>query len=151
MTSEIPTERELYLVLYNISKKNNVKDLIATATAFGFQTILVGTAHSKVSSIDENQIIRFDSLEATKLYLNDRGIPLVGIEILDNAHNVITRPFVNKSIAFMPGNEGTGLNLPQRDVCNYFVYIPQYGNGKRRKFCFLKISVYCMHYQVQLV
>ena len=29
----------------------------------------------------------------------------------------------------MPGNEGTGLSVKQKSVCDYFIFIPQYGNG----------------------
>lgn len=57
------------------------------------------------------------------------GIPLVGIEILEEARSIVSKPFAHDRIAFMPGNEGTGMSGPQKLVCDYFVYIPQFGSG----------------------
>jgi tRNA C32,U32 (ribose-2'-O)-methylase TrmJ len=56
------------------------------------------------------------------------GCEIIGVEITDNAKAVHTHPW-SGPVAFMLGNEGTGLNERQLRVCDSFVYIPQYGVG----------------------
>ena len=58
----------------------------------------------------------------------ERSIPLVGIEIVESAQSVLDDPFTD-AIAFMPGNEGTGMSIYQKEVSDSFIYIPQYGSG----------------------
>uniref|UniRef100_J3MKP9 tRNA/rRNA methyltransferase SpoU type domain-containing protein n=1 Tax=Oryza brachyantha TaxID=4533 RepID=J3MKP9_ORYBR len=41
---------------------------------------------------------------------------------------VTAHPF-RRSTAFLFGNEGTGLSENECAMCDFFVYIPQYGGG----------------------
>lgn len=43
---------------------------------------------------------------------------------MDDAHSLLDFPFT-KNIAFMPGNEGTGLSKKQKEAADLFVFIPQ--------------------------
>ena len=65
-----------------------------------------------------------------KNYTDAERITIVGIEIDAFARNVEELPFARgASVAFMPGNEGTGMNANQRAVCDEFIVISQYGGG----------------------
>ena len=136
-------------------------------------------------------VLRCDTMHQLVQYLTKRGVPLVGIEIMDNARSILAdnafpttspatsptafpavstsisnsdgitaandgnlapeskwteqlnpssqsnpsqsnRPHHHRSmIAFMPGNEGTGLSTGHKAMCNgQFVYIPHYGAGE---------------------
>lgn len=50
------------------------------------------------------------------------------MEIRDDAKPVNQHHF-RKSTAFLLGNEGTGLSAKEYEICDFFVYIPQYGCG----------------------
>lgn len=120
---------ERYVVITNISKKNNVKFLINAAAAYKFQVILVGWKNEEDLHVSpETPYITLDTLDQLTQYLRERNIPLVGVEIIDGAQSVMDSPFT-QSIAFMPGNEGTGLSKRQKLISDSFIYIPQYGVG----------------------
>lgn len=82
-------------------------------------------------------IIRFQKWKELVEYLQKHDISLVGIEIHPKA--VSLEDFVSSSdyhptnegrkCAFLPGNEGTGLNQKQMKACDTFVQLPQYGVG----------------------
>lgn len=120
---------ERYVVITNISKKNNVKFLINAAAAYKFQVILVGWKNVEELHVSpETPYILLDTIDQLTQYLTERSIPLVGVEIIEGAQSVMDDPFTH-SIAFMPGNEGTGLSKRQKSISNSFIYIPQYGVG----------------------
>jgi tRNA G18 (ribose-2'-O)-methylase SpoU len=125
-----------YLVLNNISKKNNLQNLCATAGAFDFTVVFTSPSQAQelhLSPLLEKGLrtMTFNNLSEAKLYLTSRNVPLVGIEIMEEALPLKGFPFAESDfrIAVMPGNEGTGLNSKQKGVCDKFVYIPQYGLG----------------------
>ncbi len=122
-----------YLVISNISKKNNVQALIHTAQAYNFVPIVVGMK-AIMRELDPhlNMAGSYKYMETMKdlsEFLTTEGIPLIAIEITESATNVLHFPFSTSSTAFMPGNEGSGLNITQRNAANGFIYIPQYGSG----------------------
>lgn len=118
-----------FLVIHNVAKKSNFRALCITAAAHSFSVLTIGRYDDKLPTSDiPLKIINFCTLDDCVRFLDDRNIPLVGIEIMTEAVSFLQDPFTHP-IAFMPGNEGTGLNGPQRDACNAFVYIPQYGMG----------------------
>lgn len=124
---EVKVER--YVVITNISKKNNIKALINAAAAYNFEAILVGWKNAEELHIaDDIKFIQLDSIDQLVVFLQERSIPLVGVEIMDGARSVLDNPFEG-SVAFMPGNEGTGLSRRQKEISNSFIYIPQYGDG----------------------
>lgn len=71
----------------------------------------------------------FNTLEECCEELKSKhGCEIIGVEITDTAKPVHTHPWYGP-VAFMLGNEGTGLNDRQMRVCDSFVYISQYGAG----------------------
>lgn len=122
-----------FLVIANISKRNNVLDLLYTASAYGLTALVVKSPRIEVDSIVTQfggQV--FQSLDEVCSFLNSRKIPLMGIEIMKESIDICDFSFNNdgsNGFAFMPGNEGTGLSKKQKDICNGFIFIPQYGHG----------------------
>ena len=55
-------------------------------------------------------------------------IPIVGVEIDPSSVNLEGEPFTT-SVAFMMGNEGSGMTAKQMSVCDKFIRISQYGGG----------------------
>jgi tRNA G18 (ribose-2'-O)-methylase SpoU len=80
---------------------------------------------------DRMFIKRFDKWRECAAYMKEQDIQLVGIEIHEKAQNI--EEFVaqksDKDVAFMPGNEGQGLNTKQMESCDAFCIISQYGGG----------------------
>ncbi|KAJ8573782.1 hypothetical protein K7X08_010293 [Anisodus acutangulus] len=60
--------------------------------------------------------------------LRERDCDICGVEITENTVAVNQHPF-NRSTAFLLGNEGSGLSAKECEICDFFVYIPQYGCG----------------------
>ncbi|CAN1300712.1 23S rRNA (guanosine-2'-O-)-methyltransferase RlmB [Linum perenne] len=60
--------------------------------------------------------------------LQEKDCDICGVEIAEGALPVNEHPF-KKSTAFLLGNEGTGLSAKECEICDFFVYIPQYGCG----------------------
>ncbi|KAJ8767538.1 hypothetical protein K2173_017607 [Erythroxylum novogranatense] len=122
-----------YVVIHNIAKRHNVGTLARSATAFGVtELILVGrrdfNAFGSHGSTSHLPFRHFHSLTDARLFLKDKDCDLCGVEITDSALPVNERPF-KKSTAFLLGNEGTGLSAKECEICDFFVYIPQYGSG----------------------
>ena len=149
-----------FLIIANIAKKSNAKQLIELALAYSFRPIIVGM---NIIVTDEDLISlncsRMESLEQVKQYLisleSEHGtIPVIGIEIAEGAKSLSTYQFNSLSscgnIALMPGNEGTGLNQKQRSVCDEYVYIPQYGDGIESLNVTVATSVVIFQYCQQL-
>jgi len=67
----------------------------------------------------------FDNILALKTYATESKVQIMGVEILDSAKSVWDFPFAG-STAFVMGNEGTGLTEQEKEICDGFVYIPQY-------------------------
>ena len=67
----------------------------------------------------------FQSLSGVKDYCNTNKISICGIEIMPESKPIHEQPFLGDTL-FLLGNEGSGLNQNQIDICDHFVYIPQY-------------------------
>ncbi|KAL6293289.1 hypothetical protein ACE6H2_001431 [Prunus campanulata] len=124
---------ESYVVVHNIAKRHNVGTLARSATAFGVaELILVGrrefNAFGSHGSTSHLRFRHFHSLQDARLFLKERDCDICGVEITDDALPVNHHPFT-KSTAFLLGNEGTGLSAKELEICDFFVYIPQYGGG----------------------
>ena len=86
-------------------------------------------------------IERFDKWHNCLSYLQEHAIILVGVEIHVDAKTIqeicnhLTVSSANNSnnvrnnVAFLMGNEGTGLQEKQMNSCDMFCRIPQYGGG----------------------
>lgn len=123
-----------YLIVAGISKMNNVVALCFAASALGATPLIVGLAAVPDSHFEalepKFQYLRFAALSEAAEFLAEKSIPIVGIEILEEAQPLTLFPFpLDGRIALMPGNEGTGLSAKQKKVCSAFVFIPQVGAG----------------------
>jgi tRNA G18 (ribose-2'-O)-methylase SpoU len=126
-------ESNHYFIIYNISKKANIISLIHSALAFHFVPILVGSVRLLQSSeflkhFDCQQLLIMNHISEVISFLSNRSIPIISIELAENAKSVNEDPFT-QSIAFMAGNEGNGLSEKQYLISDGFIYIPQYGKG----------------------
>ena len=122
-----------FLVVNNISKKNNIFALCVTAAAHSFSVLfstpgLLNDITLELLRVKGLTWMTFESFECVKNFLKDRSIDLVGIEIMENSIPFQLFPYTSE-IAFLPGNEGTGLNGKQKNLCDKFIYIPQFGAG----------------------
>jgi len=118
------------LVISNISKKPNIIQLLMLAKAHRFIPVLVSSR--KISTLELIKLhcpfFRLADMDECRTWLKTHNIPLLGIEIMDSAVSVDAEPFFDR-IAFMPGNEGTGLSDAQKRACDGYVIIPQYGKA----------------------
>lgn len=67
----------------------------------------------------------FSSLKEAKEYFKENKIFVCGVEIGEGSQPIQSQPFKGNT-AFFLGNEGTGLLPMHREICDHFVYIPQY-------------------------
>ncbi|CAN6353708.1 unnamed protein product, partial [Urochloa humidicola] len=125
---------ESVVVVHNVAKRHNVGTLARSATAFGVaEVVVVGrrdvSAFGSHGATSHLRFRHFTSLALARAYLKDeRGCDICGVEITEDAQPVTAHPF-RRSTAFLFGNEGTGLSQKECEICDFFVYIPQYGCG----------------------
>jgi tRNA G18 (ribose-2'-O)-methylase SpoU len=67
----------------------------------------------------------FGTLAEAKSYFKENQIYVCGVEIGEDSKPIQEHPFKGDT-AFFLGNEGTGIIPVHREVCDHFVYIPQY-------------------------
>nr|XP_023898083.1 uncharacterized protein LOC112009960 [Quercus suber]POE53821.1 trna (guanosine(18)-2'-o)-methyltransferase [Quercus suber] len=143
---------ECYVVVHNIAKRHNVGTLARSATAFGVsELILVGrrdfNAFGSHGSTSHVSFRHFHSLSDAHQFLKDKDCDICGVEITDTAVAVNQHPF-KKSTAFLLGNEGTGLSAKECEICDFFVYIPQYGCGTASLNVTVAASIVLHHFGV---
>ncbi|KAL9410433.1 hypothetical protein AB3S75_044236 [Citrus x aurantiifolia] len=143
---------ESYVVVHNIAKRHNVGTLARSATAFGVsEMILVGrrdfNAFGSHGSTSHVNFRHFHSLSDARVFLKSKDCDICGVEITDNAVDVTQHPF-KKSTAFLLGNEGIGLSAKECEICDFFVYIPQYGGGTASLNVTVAASIVLHHFGV---
>ncbi|OVA04415.1 tRNA/rRNA methyltransferase [Macleaya cordata] len=143
---------ECFVVVHNIAKRHNVGTMARSATAFGVsELILVGrrdfNAFGSHGSTSHLRFRHFHSLNDARLYLKEKDCDICGVEIADGASPVNQHPF-RKSTAFLLGNEGTGLSAKECEICDFFVYIPQYGCGTASLNVTVAASIVLHHFGV---
>lgn len=173
---------EPYLIITNISKRQNVKNLLQIAFAYGVRTVYVAgqrgfefdhdardtdvpVALHHVLRTGRLNIMKFDKLEECAMYVrrsrrrdggdagtsttfvdgeshdvdddddDDAPTKIIGVEIDNSSINLEDEPFgshsssSSSSVAFMMGNEGSGMSARQMSICDGFVRVSQYGGG----------------------
>ncbi|EZG72987.1 putative TrmH family RNA methyltransferase [Gregarina niphandrodes] len=148
---------QAYLILNNIGKRGNFGTLIRSAAAMGIQDIFVVGAEKlrtfgnqvcitaridytcwfrqkRFISVSQNTLSKcrlhyWNTLVELKEFLQSRDIKVVGIEIDDKSTALTETDFTNQDIAFMLGNEGTGMNAKQKQICDSFVYIEHFSGA----------------------
>lgn len=121
------------IVLFNISKSNNFGEIIRTADALGVSEILIVgrkrfTKYGHFGTDDSRKRKHFFTLDAAADYLHGQEYKMIGLEIGSDSTPIENHPF-HGNVAFLPGNEGTGLTENQKGICDELVYIKQFGQG----------------------
>ncbi|KAL3828843.1 hypothetical protein ACJIZ3_017645 [Penstemon smallii] len=152
MDNEEKKEFECFVLVHNIAKRHNVGTLARSATAFGVtEFILVGrrdfNAFGSHGSTSHLRFRHFNSLTLARSFLKERDCDICGVEITDNAKAINEHPF-KKSTAFLLGNEGTGLSAKECEICDFFIYIPQYGGGTASLNVTVAASIVLHHFAV---
>mmetsp|Transcript_33666 Transcript_33666/g.95249 ORF Transcript_33666/g.95249 Transcript_33666/m.95249 type:complete len:227 (-) Transcript_33666:964-1644(-) len=148
--SEAPAS---YLIQHNIGKKHNVGTLARCATAFGVEEVLlVGSrqfnAFGAHGASDHVKFRHFPRLQDCRKWLKEeQGCRILGVEICEGAMPIQEHPFEGPT-AFILGNEGQGMNQNQMDICDGFVYIPQYGPGTASLNVACAASIVLHHFSV---
>lgn len=123
-------EPQSFLVLHNVAKNHNVGMLLRSAAAFNVSEIIV-VGSRKLSTFGsqgtaKRHIYRqMASLAELRTHLTESGVRLCGVEIMPSACSIWDKQFEG-STAFLLGNEGTGLSAAEKEICDDFVFIPQY-------------------------
>lgn len=131
-----PNHPEMRLLIYNVSKKQNIGTITRTAVAFACSQVIVVGGDRKFQTFGNQNTLNymaFRHFSTLNEFLDSdiiqkEGFKLVGVEIGENALDVNTHPFFEKSIIVM-GNEGQGIAPALLAKCDRLVYIPQYGHG----------------------
>eukprot|EP00943_MAST-04B_sp_MAST-4B-sp1_P001029 g1029.t1 len=108
--------------------------MLRSACAFNAKAMLVVGRKKQVTFFGSKgtkhhvPLYYFDSLNDAVDYAKKDNCKICGVEILDQSLNVVSHPFPGPT-CFLLGNEGDGLHEKEKQVCDFFVYIPHYGNG----------------------
>lgn len=132
--------RKSFVLLSNLQSGNNIGNVCRNALAFNVHEVLiVGKPNfkEKLRGSDKGAKSRlvfkhFNSISDAASYLRAEypDIFICGIEIMESATSVASYQFQEAlNYCFLFGNEGGGLSQKQRDVCDKFLYIPQYAAG----------------------
>lgn len=143
---------ECYVVVHNVAKRHNLGTLARSCTAFGVrQLALIGrrdfNAFGSHGAADHVSFQHYHSLADMRARLKERGCDICGVEIVAGALPVHSHPF-RRSTAFVLGNEGSGLSAKEKDVCDFFVYIPQHGAGTASLNVTVAASIVLHHFAV---
>lgn len=121
------------LLLYNIEKNTNLGQIIRTANAFGALEICV-IGKKKFASYGHQQtrnsthFRHFFQFSDAQHYYKNAGFDIVGVEITEQAVSINEHRF-EKNTVFVLGNESSGIQDSAIALCDYCVYIPQFGVG----------------------
>lgn len=135
MTSH--SQKNSYVILSNLQSGSNIGSICRNALAFNVTEVIVVGKKSfkdKMRQADRGARSRLNfrqfssHIEAEKYLRDEKHCKIYGIEIMESAKPLHKVLFTSPS-AFIFGNEGGGLSPRQREICDEFVYIPQYGDG----------------------
>lgn len=132
-------------MLHNVSKPKNIGTIVRSCCAFNVQKVFLiskdpekkknskimkdfGVKHGSQGTSDKIDYEFFFSIQAARDYFKSKNIKIVGIEIGNNARSVYSPNAFEGDTVFILGNEGEGMTQNLKDICDYFVYIPQYTN-----------------------
>jgi len=128
-------KHKMHFIIHNVSKKHNVGTICRNCTAFDVKKMhLVGNARFNVFGAQGSDVhVAIEHHESLKkaresLYQNEKCDRILGIEICEGAIDVRSHPFTGNT-AFVLGNEGHGMTAQQKEICDGFVYIKQFGRG----------------------
>ncbi|KAJ1608667.1 putative tRNA/rRNA methyltransferase-like protein [Cryptosporidium canis] len=124
---------EFYLVLSNISKRQNFGTLLRSACGFGVSEVLVVgekklLAFGNQGTLPRLSLTHYENINQVVDIVKEKEMDLVGIEISPDSKPIYPHPF-KRSTAFILGNEGTGISQKYLNLCDYLIHIPLYGVG----------------------
>lgn len=118
------------LMLDRIQDPGNLGTMIRSAIAFGFETIIISNdtvdmyndkvIRSSEGMIFNINIIKGDIPEMIEL-LKKKGYMIIGTDV---KRGKSIKTYKNKKCAYLIGNEGKGLSLEIKELCDGFIYIP---------------------------
>jgi tRNA G18 (ribose-2'-O)-methylase SpoU len=134
-----------YLLLHNIAKPKNIGTIVRSACAFGLEKIFLvskdpekkknskimkgfGVRHGAQGTEDRIDYEFFFSVKEAKEYFSQRKVKIVGVEIGNDARSLYDPNAFEGDTVLILGNEGDGMHPSLKEICDYFVYIPQYTN-----------------------
>jgi tRNA G18 (ribose-2'-O)-methylase SpoU len=143
-------EPKSYLVLHNVAKNHNVGMLLRSAAAFNVsEVIVVGSrklpTFGSQGTAKRHIYRQLGSLAELRAYLGEQGVRLCGVEIMPSACSIWEKHFQG-STAFLLGNEGTGLSQAEKEICDEFVFIPQYQSNTESLNVAVAGSIVFHHY-----
>ncbi len=131
-----------YLLIHNITKPKNYGMMLRSAAAFDVKKIFLISKNFEEKR--KSKIFRdfnlffgdkgtsrkleyevFSGIKQAKAYFMINNIRVCGIEITQGSESITTNPFYGDTV-FVLGNEGEGLIDALKDICDQFVFIPQY-------------------------
>ena len=124
------------VVLSNLQSGSNIGSICRNAMAFNAAEVILvgrkGIPQMRQADRGARRNLTFTHFPTTSdagHYLKSQhNCTIYGIEITDRARPVTDYPFQPCS-AFIFGNEGGGLSPRQRQICDEYIYIPQYAVG----------------------
>jgi tRNA G18 (ribose-2'-O)-methylase SpoU len=100
-----------YLIVNNVQKNKNIKNMLISASSFGVREVFVVgqkkfdlTEHADFLNKLSCPITRIPTLNECRTYCHERGIRICGVEILAEAKSILDAPFQGDT-AFIMGNE----------------------------------------------
>lgn len=121
------------LLIFNIKSNTNIGQLIRTANAFGAEEICVigrkkYSTYGNQRTSSTTKFRHFYKIDEAITSYKNLGYDFVGIEITAESISINEKNFENDSV-FILGNEGAGIDGRILTLCDYCVYIPQFGSG----------------------
>ncbi|KAF1774569.1 Alpha/beta knot methyltransferase [Phytophthora cactorum] len=107
--------------------------MLVSASAFGVKEVFV--VGQKKFDLQEQEpflsslscrVTRVATLKDCRALCQERGIRIVGVEIMHDAKSIADQPFSGDTALSWATS---GMNSAQVAICDDFVYIPQYGGG----------------------
>ena len=118
------------LILDHLQDPGNLGTIIRSAVAFGFETIIASSDtvdfyNDKVIRSSEGMIFNINLLKGDLSQminvLKEKGYYIIGTDV-KKGHDI--NEFKKHKCAYIIGNEGTGMSLDIKELCDGFVYIP---------------------------
>jgi len=139
-SSGCSSNRKSFVILSNLQSGNNIGDVCRNALAFNVHEVLVvgkPNFKEKLRGSDRGAKSRlvfkhYNSIAEAATYLRTQfpNTLICGIEIMESATSIASYQFQEAiNYCFLFGNEGGGLSQKQREICDKFLYIPQYASG----------------------
>lgn len=155
LTTEAKKPYEFYLLIYNIAKRHNIGTLIRSASAFNIKKVLVIGENKKIlkkffgsqGTVKKTEFLFFNDIKSIKEFCKENNIFICGIEIGGESKPVQTQPFKGNTL-FVLGNEGSGMNNKQKEMCDHLVYIPQYSSKTGSLNVAIAASIVFHHFAV---